>query len=76
MFHIFRFIIWFVGTIVVVSFLLNFFHYEIDWKYVKESQQRCFGIAIECQKTIEKEGAKNAKCPIACLEFKKLVKKK
>lgn len=76
MFHLIRLAIWIVGAVVVGSFLLNFFHYKIDWDYVSESQRRCFGVAIECQKTIQKEGAENAKCPIACFEFGKLVKKK
>lgn len=76
MFSLIRLIIWIIGISVAGSFLLNFFDSEIDWDYVKESQSRCFGVALECQKTIQKEGAENAKCPIACFEFRKLVKKK
>ncbi len=76
MFHIIRLAIWVVGAVVVGSFLLNFFHYEINWNYVKESQSRCFGVAIECQKTIEKDGVEKARCPVACFEFSKLIKKK
>ncbi len=76
MFHLIRLAIWIVGLTVIGSFLLNFFDYQIDWDYVKKSQSRCFGVAIECQKTIQKEGAENAKCPVACFEFMKLIKKK
>jgi hypothetical protein len=76
MFHLVRLAIWIIGLTVVTNFLLNFFDHEIDWDYVKESQSRCFGVAIECQKTIQKEGAENAKCPVACFEFGKLVRKK
>ena len=75
MFHLIRLAIWIVGATVVVSFLLNFFHYEIDWKYVRESRERCFGVLTECQKTIQEEGAENALCRISCFEFLKLVKK-
>lgn len=76
MFSLIRLIIWVIGISVVGSFLLNFFDREIDWEYVKKSQSRCFGVALECQKTIQEEGAENARCPIACFEFNKLVKKK
>lgn len=75
MFHLLRLAIWIVGISVVGSFLLNFFHYQVDWSYVRESQSRCFGVAVECQKTIQKEGAENAKCPVACFEFGKLIEK-
>ena len=76
MFSLIRLIIWVIGISVVGSFLLNFFDREIDWEYVKKSQSRCFGVALECQKTIQEEGTENARCPIVCFEFNKLVKKK
>jgi len=76
MFHLIRLAIWIIGLSVIGSFLLNFFDREIDWKYVEESKSRCFGVALECQKTIQEEGAENARCPVACFEFDKLVKKK
>lgn len=75
MFHLLRLAIWIVGAVVVGSFLLNFFQYAINWSYVQESQSRCFGVALECQKNIVESGATNAQCHIACFEFSKLIKK-
>ncbi len=76
MFHLLRLAIWIVGAIVVGSFLLDFFHYQINWSYVQESQSRCFGAALECQQDIVKNGTENARCKVACFEFSKLIKKK
>ncbi len=75
MFHLLRLAIWIAGATVVGSFLLNFFHYRIDWEYVRESQNRCFGAALECQRDIAQNGSENARCKIACFEFSKLVRK-
>ncbi|QQS15568.1 MAG: hypothetical protein IPK84_04340 [Candidatus Moraniibacteriota bacterium] len=75
MFHLLRLAIWVVGAAVVGSFLLNFFHYQIDWSYVRESRNRCFGAALECQQDIAKNGSGNARCKVACFEFSKLVEK-
>lgn len=76
MFSLLRLTISIVGITVIGSFLLNFFDREIDWEYVTESRERCFGVAIECRKTVQKEGIENARCPVACFEFSKLTRTK
>jgi len=75
MFLLLKTAIWITGALVVGNFLLQFAHYEIDWNYVSESRERCFGTLNKCQAEVIREGTNNAKCELSCFELKKLVQK-
>lgn len=73
MFLLLKTAIWITGALVVGNFLLQFAHYEVNWKYVAESRERCFHTLNECQSTVIREGTNNAKCELSCFEIGNLI---
>lgn len=75
MFFLLKTAIWITGAFVVGNFLLQFAHYEVNWQYVSESRERCFGTLNQCQAEVIREGTNNAKCELSCFEFEELIRK-
>lgn len=71
-----KFIIWIVGFVVVSAFVLNYFGYEINQSYFKESKMECEKRLSDCGKQYMEQGTKNAKCDFNCVNPKLIIKKK
>lgn len=70
MFHLIKSIIWIVGFVVVSSFVLRFFKYEIDWSAVEGSFRSCYEtVSVPCQNILVDKAteADRAQCNARCL---------
>lgn len=76
MFKLIKFSIWIVGLVVVTIFVLNYFGYEINRNYFKESKAECQKRLEQCGKNYVEQGVKNAKCDFNCVNPKLIIKKK
>lgn len=76
MFSILKMIIWIAGIIVVGGFVLNYFGYEINMNYFKESKAACEQRLNACGKDLVANGTSNAKCDFNCVDPKVIIKKK
>jgi hypothetical protein len=76
MISVIKFIIWIVGLIVVSAFVLNYFGYEINQNYFKESKTECEKRLSDCSKQYVEQGIKNAQCDFNCIDLKLIIKKK
>jgi hypothetical protein len=76
MFSFIKFIIWVVGLVVVSAFVLNYFGYEINQNYFKESKTECEKRLSDCGKQYMEQGTKNAQCNFNCVNPKLIIKKK
>lgn len=76
MFSLIKGIIWIVGTIVVALFVLNYFGYEVNRNYFKQSKEKCQQRVEECAKQYLQEGTNNAQCDFNCVNPKLIIKKK
>ncbi|PIP26495.1 MAG: hypothetical protein COS71_00445 [Candidatus Moranbacteria bacterium CG06_land_8_20_14_3_00_40_12] len=76
MISLIKFIIWIVGFIVVSIFVLNYFGYEINQNYFKESKAECEKRLSDCGKQYMEQGTKNAKCDFNCVDPKLIIRKK
>lgn len=76
MFKLVKFLIWIVGLIVVTHFVLNYFGYEINKNYFKESKTRCEEKLRECRNELIHKGTDNAQCSFNCVDPRLIIKKK
>lgn len=76
MIKLLKFIIWLVGLAVVAMLVLNYFGYEINKNYFKESKKKCQEKLEACQKELIHQGLDNAKCDFQCVNPKLIIKKK
>ena len=76
MISLIKFIIWIVGLVVVSAFVLNYFGYEINQNYFKESKAECQKQFNACSKQYVEQGIKNAQCDFNCVNPKLIIKKK
>jgi hypothetical protein len=76
MFSLIKFIIWLVGLAVVSYFVLNYFGYEPNMNYFKESKAKCQKEIEDCSKEYVQQGTKNAKCDFNCVDPKLIIRKK
>ncbi|MFC1756403.1 hypothetical protein ACFLY1_00450 [Patescibacteria group bacterium] len=76
MIKIIKLIIWIVGFVVVSSFVLNYFGYEINRNYFNERKSECQQKLEDCTKELIEQGTKNAKCDFDCVDPKLIIKKK
>jgi hypothetical protein len=75
MFHLLKFIIWIVGSVVVIYFALPYFGYEVNMNYFTQSKQACQDKLNACTKQYIEQGTKNAKCDFNCVDPKLIIKK-
>jgi len=75
MFSLIKNIIWLVGFVVVSSFVLNYFGYEINTHYFQERKSDCQEKLKDCQKELLHQGIDNAKCNFNCINPQLIVKK-
>lgn len=61
---------------VVGSFVLDYFGYEINKNYFKERKSDCQEKLKECQSDLLHQGIDNAKCNFNCLDPKLVIRKK
>lgn len=71
-----KFIIWTAGLIVIAYFVLDYFGYEPNLNYFKESKTECQKKLNDCGKEYVEQGTKNAKCDFNCVNPKLIIKKK
>ncbi len=76
MFGILKTIIWIVGTIIVASFILNYFGYEINKNYFNESITKCQKEIKKCGQDAVQQGVNNLKCDFTCIDPKLIINKK
>ncbi len=76
MISLIKFIIWVVGFVVVSAFILNYFGYEVNRDYFKESKSECEKRLSDCGKQFVEQGTKNAQCSFNCVDPKSIIKKK
>jgi hypothetical protein len=76
MFHLVKNIIWIVGFMVLASFILNYFGYEINKNYFRERKNDCQEKLKQCQSELLHQGLDNAQCNFNCLDPKLIIKKK
>ena len=76
MIKLIKLIIWIVGLVVVTSFALNYFGYEINKNYFSDSKNKCQEKAGQCAKELVKQGTENAQCDFDCVDPKLIIKKK
>ena len=76
MFSLLKTIIWIVGSIVVASFILGYFGYEVNIKYFTQSKLKCQEEIKKCSQEVLKQGTSNAKCDFQCVNPKLIIKKK
>ncbi len=76
MFKLLKLIIWLVGLIIVSVFILNYFGYEINKDYFKESKLECQKRLDNCAKELVEQGTKNARCNFICADPKLIIRKK
>jgi len=76
MFSLIKFIIWIVGLVVVLAFILNYFGYEVNRNYFQESKVECEKRLNDCGKQFIEQGTKNAQCDFNCVDPKLIIKKK
>lgn len=75
MFSLIKFIIWIVGFIVVGSFVLSYFGYEINKEYFNESKEKCLQKLNECKEEYFRQGTENAQCDFNCVDPKLIIEK-
>jgi F0F1-type ATP synthase membrane subunit b/b' len=76
MFHLIKNIIWIVGFVVIVAFILNYFGYEINKNYFEERKEDCKSKVKDCQSELIHQGLDNAKCDFNCIDPKLIIKEK
>lgn len=76
MFKLIKFLIWIVGLVVVTMFVLNYFGYEINRNYFKESKTECLKRLSECRSELVRKGIEGAQCDFNCVDPKLIIKKK
>ena len=76
MWSLIKFIIWLAGLVVVTYFVLNYFGYEPNMNYFKESKAECQKRLENCGKEYVEQGTKNAKCDFDCVNVGSLIIKK
>ncbi len=76
MFSLIKGIIWIVGFIVVGSFVLNYFGYEVNRDYFNESKEKCLQKLNECKEQYIRQGTENAQCEFNCVDPKLIIEKK
>jgi hypothetical protein len=76
MWSLIKFAIWIVGLCVVTIFVLNYFGYEINTNYFKESKAACEEKLKDCQSQLIHKGTDGAECNFACVNPKLIIKKK
>jgi hypothetical protein len=76
MWSLLKFIIWIVGLIVVTLFVLNYFGYEPNRNYFKESKAECQQRLADCQSQLIHKGTDGAECNFDCVNVGSLIIKK
>lgn len=76
MWSLLKFIIWIVGLAVVSYFVLNYFGYEPNMNYFKESKEECQQRLKDCQSELIHKGTDGAECNFNCVDPKLIIKKK
>jgi len=81
-FFVIRSIIWITGFIVVSSFLLNYFGYQVNWNYYQERQASCQEDIKRCKDELVDKGTNNdldsikSTCNIDCVNPSLFIEKK
>jgi hypothetical protein len=76
MWSLLKFLIWIVGLVVVTLFVLNYFRYEPNKNYFKESKAACQQRLGDCQSQLIHKGTDGAECNFNCVDPKLIIKKK
>ena len=77
LFLLFRLIIWLTGLVVIGSFILGYFGYQLNWNYFEDRKNACQEELTQCRKDIVKGGLEGAKenCEFECVDPKLLIHK-
>jgi hypothetical protein len=75
MISLLKFIIWITGAVVVATFALGFFGYELNRDYFQESKAVCLEKLADCKNEYIQQGTENAQCRFDCVDPKLIIKK-
>lgn len=72
-----RTLIWITGLIVVTSFVIQYFSYQVNWSYFEERRTDCQERIATCRDTLIESGVDGAKdkCDIVCVDPTLIIKK-
>lgn len=76
MFKLIKSIIWVAGLLAITYLVLQYFGYDINKDYFKQSKKACEKKLKECQSELIHEGLNNAKCDFKCANPRLFIKKK
>lgn len=76
MFGILKSIIWIVLFLAAAYFILDYFGYQINMGYFKESRQACQQRIKDCSESLIRKGIDNVKCDFVCVDPNLIIKKK
>lgn len=76
MWSLIKLIIWTAGVLVIGYFVLNFFGYEINRNYFRESKANCEQRLKDCQNELIHKGTDGAQCNFNCVNPRLIIKKK
>jgi len=76
MFSLLKFIIYIAGLVVVASFVLGYFGYEVNRDYFSTAKKQCREELIACQKEVLYQGIDNAQCSFDCGDPRLIIRKK
>jgi hypothetical protein len=76
MWSLIKFIIWIAGACVMAYFVLDYFGYEPNRDYFKESKAECQQRLKDCQGELIHKGTDGAQCDFNCVDPKLIIKKK
>jgi hypothetical protein len=77
MFSLLKLIIWMAGVLVIASFALPYFGYEVNTNYWNERKAACQEKLTECRSDLVQSGIQGAreKCDFQCVDPKLLINK-
>lgn len=77
MFSLLKLIIWIAGMTVVISFVLPYFGYAVNWNYWDDRKAACQENLDQCRKDLLRSGFEGAKetCDWKCVDPKLIIKK-
>lgn len=77
MFSLLKLVIWIAGVLVIISFALPYFGYEVNMNYWNERKVACQEKLNQCQNDLINTGIQGAKerCSFQCVDPSILIKK-
>ena len=76
MLGILKSIAWIIVILVAAYFVMDYFGYQFNLDYFKESKAKCEQRLKDCSESLIHKGIDNAECDFVCVEPNLIIKKK